>query len=44
MADAQAPLVTLDAAAPNDAMLLGNLMELYSCHSTGPSPIVDSPF
>ena len=29
MADAQPPLVTLDAAAPNDATLLGHLMELY---------------
>lgn len=29
MADAQPPPVTLDAAAPNDATLFGNLMELY---------------
>ena len=29
MADAQPPPVRLDAAAPNDATLLGGLMELY---------------
>lgn len=29
MADAQPPPVTLDAAAPNDVTLLGDLMELY---------------
>ena len=29
MTEARLPLVTLDAATPNDATLLGNLMELY---------------